>query len=367
MDQAPQAKSRTARLFSVLFSEALLLVFSFLAGGIFALDLFDYGYSVAACFVLLSVLFSSLCAVILAFVNLKNRNVLWAIAPIVGYGVAAAFGFSLYMIPVWVITVGGAELLYFLFWKKTARLPLVASFSALCTVCVLAVLFLHARARFGAFDVQVILQFIQTRVGDFVRTVYELAAEFGMTEGALALGSAEDVVRAISTSAVLSLPGLFLCPLVFIAYSMSTVLRLLTKKSGALQILYGEDGFLPMPTVVTGIVYLISLVATNLLYAALPTVAAAAASNLCTVLQLVFAFVGLAFLVRPRRERRKANLVTALISVVAIAVYVCVSGAALTFLLLGVSMLVTFGIPVLSYIGLAVSLFTYFRSRRKAS
>lgn len=366
MENRDVTASKTRRIVLSAVAEILLAVLAFLASAVFSWDVFAYGYSVAALFCVSSVFFSAISAALLAHLNLSNRTFLWLLAPALGFAAGAAMGFSPMMIPVWIGVFGGAELLYALYLKKTARLPFVAAFALLLGVCLGAILFLHVSHLFGKIEVSSLVQFVQNRSEAYTEnlfaTIQPVLEETGLAQGMLS----EQYASVYATSLVLSLPGLYVSVIYFIAYVASFLLRLLTKANGALSLAY-PDGFYPAPTIVTCIMYAVCLVSETLLASVLPATMVAALSTLQSALGLLFFFVGLSVIFREKRNgarRPRLGLVLALLVLVLFAIPTDGSfslGTVLYFAL----MLMSIAVPVLSYIGLFFAVFAYVRERRE--
>ena len=365
MDRHPDGAPKNSRVFSGVLAVLVTAVLAFLSGAPLIGDPFSQGLSTAALLLLTSALFSVLSAAVVCFVNLSFRSVLWAIAPVAGFSVAAALGFSVSMVPSFVLCIAASELFCHLVLKKTARIPSVTAVTVLVGLSILATLLLYARESLGTLDFGELLSFLQTRVTDFCARSVELFRASVPAEQAALLSA--DLETVLTSSLVLSLPGLFLSAIFFCAYTASFVLRLLMKKSGALAILY-EDGFYPTPTVFTAILYAVCFLVTSLLADLVSVEVFATFSNLETVLQLLFAFVGVSWLCRSRKTRfvaRPNYLLYASIGVAALVYFASNLSSGFGLLLMALLGILSIGLPILSFFGLFYTIIRCVRERKK--
>lgn len=365
MDRYPDDSVKSGRVFSTVLAVVVVVLLAFLSGAPLIGDPFSQGLSSAALLLLTSALFSVLSSAVLCFVNLSNRSVLWVIAPLAGFSVAASLGFSVPMVSSFVLCIASSELFCFLILKKKARIPVVTAVTVLVGLSVLVTLVLYARDTLGTLDASKILEFIQTRVTEFAARIAELFRASVPEEQAALLSANLETV--LASSLVLSLPGLFLSAIFFCAYAASFVLRLLMKKSGALAILY-EDGFCPFPTIVTAILYAVCFLVTSLLSDLVPIEVYAAFANLETVLQLLFAFVGISWLCSRRKQRfgLRSNSLFYLTLAVAAGVYFASNlSSGIGLFLMALVGLVSFGLPVLSFFGLFYTIIRTVRERKQ--
>ncbi len=365
MDRNPEAVRRPNSVLAGILSSIALAVLAFCSAGVFALDVFSAGLTVAAVFVVFSVFCAALGAALLASVHLSDRRIFWSFGPVFGFAAAAALGFSAQMIPVWIVLLGGSELLYFLVMRRTARLSCAGAFCFLLGAGVLAILALHFSAYLGTLEPQNFVRFLQERATAFAATMSEMLKSLVSAEQLEGLGSEFDTL--LASSLVSALPAMFLSVLFFVAYVASAFLRLLMKKSGALQILYPE-GFYPTPSIVTAILYGICLVVSSLFSALLPMELFGALNAVSSLLEVLFAFVGLSVFLRRASERRKGKrswLFWAALGVFFVVFFTINYQTALYLLIAGGMFCLSLAIPVLSFFGLFHSVFAYVRSRKK--
>lgn len=367
MEKGDVGVSKTKRFVWSVLAEVLLAATAFLSCFFFAADIFAAGYTVAAAFCLFSLLMGAFSAALLAAVNLTSRRLTWAIGACVGFAAAAVVGFSPMMIPMYVAVLGGSELLYHLYLRKTSRLPLVASLSVFLALVLGAVLVLHVLARFGSFDFSALVRFVQERAGEYAARTLEMVNAFATASELEIALPVEQYAGVFATTLVLSLPGIFCACVFFIGYVASYLLRLATKVSGTLSLVY-PDGFYPAPTIVTCIVYAVCLLFGTLFSGVFPTALLSAVSTLQTVLELLFLFVGLSVMFRPKQKggvrRKRTGLIFGLLILLVFSLPVggTFSWAALLY---GAIALLGVAVPVLSYVGLFSAVFAYVRERRE--
>lgn len=364
MQRSTESAAPRGRVWREVVVGLVLTALAYLSCAVFSTDVFSNGLIFASLLFGLSFLAALCGAALLCYANLKKRVVLWAVGPLCGFGVAAAFGFSPMMIPMWLVLLVGAELSYHLVLKKTSRIPCAVALSALVTLCFAAQLLLFALWQGQAIDLSAFLEFLQTRAAAFAERTGNLLLE-NLGEEKL-LATVKEFVGLLTSSLLLALPGLFLTAVFFLSYLSTVLLRLLMKQGGVLQILY-PDGFYLRPSIVTAAMYATCLVFTSLFSAILPIQVYGAFTNLSSVLELIFAFTALSSFFRPRTERafRLSPLMIASFAVFAVILISSLGGGAgLGVLVMGVVSVISVGLPVLSFIGLFQTVFAFFRDRR---
>lgn len=361
---------RSARLFPSLvvlavLSGALIFGSSLLLGQ----DPFAHGMTWGLCLMLCAFFGVLLAASLFAFGSLKKKSPLWFGVPLLGFFAAYFFAFSQMHVLLWILFLCAGVLMYALVLRGTCRTVFVGVLCALVSVLLVASLALFLRAQNPQATVGELLEVFSARVTAFSESMlHSVSAQLGENEELKDALSAIPA-GALSTSVMLSLPAALLGVCYGLSYLISVVYRLLLKRT-LLAMLYPKDGFLPRPTLVTAVVFGICLLATSLFSGLLSPALYATFSAVQTMLELLFAAVGVCvFVARLRLRRSRGTLFAACaVALVVVLSLVRMGVQALGLLLSLVTMLVTgLLLPVLYIVGLFATVFSYVRERKNRS
>lgn len=365
MEKSLESTRKSARLIFGILWQVVIAVLCFFSALIFVKDAFREGYLLAITRLLYAVGVVLLSAVFYATLRLSRRSVVWIIGPMAGFAAAASIGFSWQMAVLWVFFLAASEVLLQLTLHKCPRIPFAVTLSALVALSLLACFSIHFYERFGDLSLGRILAFVQERLLNFVDEFAVLLRTVEAETGTVLFSAQGDFAEKMYNAVLLSLPGLFLTTVFFVAYVATYVFRLFLSHSGVRALLY-PDGFYPTPSLVTAVLYAVCILYTSLFSGTTEVLLFAVVSNLEAVLQLLFCFVGLSVLTRPRKNRahRKPSFLPFFL-VCAVGTYLAVRGVNLIGALLVVGMAFSAAFPLLSFVGLFSTIFQLVREKRQ--